>query len=740
MVLSLSAQNNLAVKNDFKKGLKKESMVFQVQQKQSLLLNSKIKDIKFASINFSGSKPKLKIAKNAYNTLSEILIKGERLTHEKHGQLIIDLQNTLGSKPQEFQDIKTGAKKIIDSGLVKTDNDGKVIANIEYLNHPENLSKLVKALKAMIDATDYYKHIKFIRHIRPDKSTHKIAVNNIKIYEYLKEPLNVGNFNKLFKKAEEKGVFSLKFDNGVPSVSDAAGSAQMTRKWTSDHIGMLPLIELKYQEQLLPGLITWAKTYSSPQETKAFEKVIKNPAAYKKNEGIAYVFWHNTKTGELVRDIGNAEHTGWENNQRLEAFGDLLGAFSEKIKNGLEGIDPLGFKKVKDIPDEVVQTIVHMSHYLKAIGPNAQTGGFCEELTFPKGSNCDTKSATQSFKRVRSLVNFIHGPQNTSNPEIIELRKKFIDSEKSLMKKAQLPESKALFNPDTKNLDDYIKEGEDMIRNNYLDEFRESPKRDDAASVIITTSDINLSPTGDFVEDIEKHLSILEKFENTLLGEFGARRYNRFEVEMKGISINSCDSYINKSYDLAIHPETEGIHLPKGEFYDKNFGGSDASEPYKFAARGKHAKEETSAQWALPTSYASIGYGKQVKKLIEKHKKTGTLSKKELKLLNRAFNGETEHIKRTYGNITGTKPDGKPHTKANGEFALVWRKPEAYQTVPTLVPESIKSPNKKYSFVPGVNSHLGWDAAKTFEASLLYVENLKYLEKEKLLKKYSADV
>ncbi len=735
----LSVQNNLVVRNSFKKGLKKEPMVSHVEQKQSLLSDSKSINTKFSSINFTGNKPKLKIAKDAYNALSKVLINGEKLTQEKHGQLIIDLQNTLGSKPQEFQNIKTGVKKIIDSGLVKNDKTGKIIANIEYLNNPERLSKLVKALRAMIDATDYYKHIKFVRHTRVNGNTYKIAVNNSEVYEHLKEPLNSKNFNKLFRKAEEKGVFSLKFDDGVPSVSDAAGSAQMTRKWTSDHIGMLPLIEVKYQDQLLPGLITWAKTYSSPEEIESFERVIKNPEAYKKNKGVAYVFWHNPKTGTLSRDTGNAKHPGWENNQRLEAFGDLLGAFSDKIKNGIEGTDPLGFQKVKAIPGEVIQTIVHMTHYLKAIGPNAQTGGFCEELTFPKGSNCDTKSATQAFKKVKSLVNFIHSPKNISNPEIIKLRKSFIDAEKSLMTKTLLPESKALFNSDTKNLDAYIKEGEDMIRKNHLDEFRGTPKRDDAASVIVTNSDINLSPTGDFVEDIEKHLSILEKFENTLLGEFGARRYNQFKIEINGVKINSCDSYINKSYDLAIHPETDGIHLPKGEFYNKNFGGSDTSEPSKFAARGKFAKEETSAQWALPTSYAAIGYGKQVKKLIEKHKKTGVLSKKELKLLNRAFNGETEHIKRTYGNIAGLKMDGTLHTKANGEYALAWRKPEAYQAVPTLVPENIKSPNNKYSFVPGVNSHLGWDAAKTFEASLLYIENLKYLEKKKLIKKYSEN-
>lgn len=732
----IQIQNNSLPRRQSLKNINSIQIPYQAKKNQNfsnLSDSSTIIGLKSQILAFSGTIPKSswkKTAVKAHAVLSSVLESGKKLTQEEHGNLILKLHEKLGSKSVTLTDPSSGTRMVFDSGLVKKGANGKAVANLENLNRDGVLKTLVDTLKTTIDATSYTKNISFNHHVRTNGKKVKIAVNNPEVFEYFKTPMTSQKFGELFRKTEKKGVFDLRFDSGVPSVTDAAGSAEMTRKWARDHAGMMRLIDKKYPEQGVTGLKTWAKTYSAPEEVAAFERVIKNPATYKENGGVAHVFWFDQAKGDLVRD------PSWGNNQRIESHTELLNTFASKIKNGLTGKDPAGFKSPKDISDDVIDTTIRFTHYLNAVGPNAQTAGPWEEIPFSKGANWDTTSSTQAFRQVKELVKLLHKPENTA------LKEKFLQSEQKLMKKTELPANKSLFGKNTSNLDKYIKEGENTVRANYMSEFRGVTDRTDSSSAMITASDINLSPAGNVVEDVERHLAILEKGEKNLIGEFGGKRYNEFEVDLKGTKVKSPDSYLNKSFDLAFDPETDGIHLRKAEINEKFFGGKDASEPPIFMARARGVSEETSAQWGLTVSYSAIGYGKQVRKLLNKYEQTGgNLSEKELKLLKRAFNGEEEHIARAYGNITGTKPDGSLHTRANGQDAIPWKKPEAYMAVPTLIPQNpkdITSTAKKVAYVPGSNGHLGWDAAKTYEASELHLQNLKDLEKTGLLAKLRA--
>lgn len=91
--------------------------------------------------------------------------------------------------------------------------------------------------------------------------------------------------------------------------------------------------------------------------------------------------------------------------------------------------------------------------------------------------------------------------------------------------------------------------------------------------------------------------------------------------------------------------------------------------------------------------------------------------------LEKCMNSSAEYIKRSYGNITGCKSNGDYFYKADGQPIKPWRKPESYQAV------SKNFGNKNFVFVPGVNDHLGWEVAKCYEASKLFLENLKIYEK-----------
>lgn len=556
---------------------------------------------------------------------------------------------------------------------------------------------LALTLLAQMEAGCYANSLPELEYLRSDKSLVRFKVNNHTIYDFLKCGLQANTFKSMFQTAEKQGVFDLSFEHHVPRVTLNAGALHMTRKWPRDHAGMLPLIAQRYPDELWPGLQTLAESYCGPVEIKGFEKVFQNPASFKRNHGIAHVFWLNSRTGKLNRD-----HQ-WEMNQRIESHSEFLRVLTQATNVELSQSQPT------HLSPKIIKTIVYFTHYLHALGINPPTCGPWEEIPFAKGSNWDCASVIMAFEAVIELQKTL-----SKYPDILA---DFLKVEEKLSTKNKRP---LLFlSPNL--LISYNHKSLLNIRKYHLDEFRGMTNRVDSSSTMLAATDLNLSPSNDFAEDISLHLEILEHFRNHLVGEFGAKRYNAFKLKIGHTEIFSCDSYLNLNSDVLL--DKSGNIFPDKKQKTEN---ADASASKCFIKRAKDCTEQYSAQWGLPLSYAALAYAKQVDKLLQKSKEQN-LDEQELNLLKMVHNGEMEFIARSYANITGPKYDGSIPRKANGEYAIMWKKPEAYQCI------SPSAPNGVPSFLPGVNSHLGWDAAICWQASQLILQNLIYLEQNRLL-------
>lgn len=587
------------------------------------------------------------------------------------------------------------------SGLIKAETSRP---DIRLLNRPEIRKSIVKTLSAVREASRYPTQTTTLCHTRSDGEKVSFKVNNPEIAGFLQRKLDSATFQKLFDLAADKGVFDLQFEFGVPCVTLCAGSRHMTRKWPRDHAGMMPLIEKRYSNQLWPGLKNVARSYLSPLELRAFETVIASPKTFKQNKGIAHVFWLNAKSGTLVRD------KDWEIKQRIESHAEYLNVLADAYRKILPSRPARS-----DREDSVfIKNIVYFTHYLYALGINPQTCGPWEEIPFAKGSNWDSASVVCAFDKVLQLL-----AEVKNHPFYY---KNFIKTEKKLSQKINIP----LLFAAPKLLDKFNRKSLSFIRKHYLDEFRGHTARVDSSSVMLSASGLDLSSNGSLTQDIGRHLQILKHFQKHLVKEFGALRYNSFDITLNKEHIRSCDSYLNLNSDILLDNADGGLYLDKKKrikFLEEN--NADTSSLQIFKERNRGFCEATSAQWGLPLSYAAVAYGKLVQKLLRRHRKQGCLSSPEQQLLKECLNGEEEFIKRSYGNITGLRTDGSIPLKANGTPSLPWKKPEAYQAVSSL--------EGKPEFLPGVNSHLGWDAAKCWEASEIYLENLRYIEEKGLL-------
>ena len=547
-----------------------------------------------------------------------------------------------------------------------------------------NSSDYIKTINALTEATTYEQS-------RPCLSgrvftQNSFAVNNLEIYPFLSRKLNRDDFQKMFLLAEEKGVFNLTFQHGIPSVTEAAGAKHMTRKWPRDAAGMTELIKNKYPDEFVAGLLAIAAAYCSKTEQDAFGRVLLNPSCFKQNDGIAHVFWQRPTRGTLYRD------KKWSVNQRIESHAEFLGVLAEYISSSQN--------KPQPIPAVVIKTTTYLIHYLYCLGISPQTCGPWEEIPFPKGSNWDSASVVLAFEKVQQMIKRLTEKQ----------KKRFFTAEKRLCQK--FGRTPLLSAPH--RLAAFCKKSTQFIQQNYMDEFRGCTNHDDAASVMLAASDICLD--NDIIQDIQKRLHILERFELKLLGKFGARRYGQFQISLKSGNVDSCDSYLQKNYNILIDNADLKIKKSKKDWIDyQENEGNDASKADGFNSRAQNCDEQSSAQWGLPVSYAAIAFAKMVKRLKKLEKQTAESEN----LLRICLKGQEYYIKRCYASISGYRTDGSIPFKADGTTSIPWRKPEAYQAV------SFYGHPEKWGFVPGVNSHLGWDAAKCWEASCLVLENLQ---------------
>lgn len=546
-------------------------------------------------------------------------------------------------------------------------------------------------LKTVEFASQYYANISKITHIQINGEKVCFYANNKKIASYLQRDLTKESFKELFALCEKQGVFDLHFSNHIPSVTFNAAAKHMTRKWPRDHIGMMALIEDKYPQEVWGGLVKWAEAYSNLAEVRAFERVLRKPLGACYNKGVAHTFWM-LENGELKRDAG------WKMHQRIESHGELLRALAKFSKERL--------KNNKNLPDCVVKTIVRFVHYLYIQGLSPQSCGAWEEIPFKNGINWDNASVMKAFEEVNGFIEELE-----KHPKI---KNQIICFEQDLCKKFKLRQ--LLGEPD--NLKEFMANSLKQIRRFYLDEFHGATKRVDSSSVMFCAEDIDLSSKGNLMVNISKHLRILNRWEKKSVHEFGAWRYNNFEVEVDGNKVKSCDSYLNLNYYILCNGQGQLV-LSKKDADQVEKKKTNDNGVCHFKSRGRNAKEKTSAQWGLPLSYAAIAYGKMTEKLLDERDRKGRLTEKEEILLKKCMNKSQEYIKRTYGNISGCFANGDLFLKADGQPIEPFRKPEAYQAVTS------KLNTKQYAFIPGVNDHLGWDAAKCYEASKLFLKNLQ---------------
>lgn len=617
------------------------------------------------------------IAEEIINQSIVLLQRHKKINKQKDIQVLLKLEKIAGSR-------------IFPSEIIQPNNK----LNLRAIN--KHRKALLNTLICIKQAAEYEKNIFEIEHCRHNEKKVKFKINNQQIYQILLSPLTSSNFEKLFALAKEKGVFRLSFSHHIPSVTINTSTKHMTRKWPRDHMGMLPLIADNYPEELWAGIEKQAEIYSSDIEIRAFERIFKNPSIAKQNKGIAHVFFQKNN-GSVTRD------NHWKMNQRIESHSELLKYMAIYCKERII--------KEEKISNNIIESIIRFTHYLYIQGIFPQSCGPWEEIPFSKGINWDSASIVVAFENVIQLVKTLKGNK--------KLWQEFSSFEDAICQKFKL---KTIIQK-TEYLRDYINKSMKEIRKNYCNEFRGATKRIDSSSVILAAEGIMLCSKNSFISNIKKHLKILHKFEKNLVHSFGAWRYNKFKLNTENKTVSSCDSYLNLNY-CNLCDCNGGIYIGKQDkILYLNNQGADASDLEQFSKRSLDGFEKASAQWGLPISYAAIAFCKLSALLLQQWQKNNGLSDEENKFLEKCMNSSAEYIKRSYGNITGCKSDGSYFIKADGQTIEPWRKPESYQAV------SKNFGCKKFVFIPGVNDHLGWDVAKCYEASKLFLENLKIYEK-----------
>ena len=248
------------------------------------------------------------------------------------------------------------------------------------------------------------------------------VVNNSDILPFLKQKLDKKSFKQLWNLADNKGVFDLEFKHGIPSVTLDAGAKHMTRKWPRDNAGMAELIRDKYPDKYEGILVKTAQTYLGKTEMQAFSRVLSTPKCFKKNLGIAHVFWQRPNTGTLYRD------NKWFVHQRIESHGEILRLCAELLEKYAQ--------QFCDLPQSLCKLVVYLTHYLYCLGIYPQTCGPWEEIPFPKGSNWDCSCIIAAFNSVQKMLSALKN--NDYRRQISSLLKDFLKLQKSCIPLRQL--------------------------------------------------------------------------------------------------------------------------------------------------------------------------------------------------------------------------------------------------------------------------------------------------------------
>ncbi len=632
--------------------------------------------------NFKGMAEvnRLQVANRSLTIINKKLENKDLKLTDKDKDWVNQLNQTFGTKTFEIPNPKNPKERInVNAELT-----------INSINEAENgLENLKNSLKTMVSATLY-------KPVKKKVGTTELTIHNKNIANMLKPQYDSESFDKIKTYLDKNRVFDMTSDpnygliidekNGLIKTCGASENWEMgDRMWVTDSMRVADIQKIKRPETWAKSLSTVADFYA--KEDKNFKKYINNPSLYRDGnpkEGIPHIFLPATLEGD----------PNWFNNKRLESLGLALKEFSTTIVDGIVKGADYGFKSADKVSQNVLSSIENISEYLRAIGyENAPSAGNWEEIPLKGGLTWDTEAARSGFEALNDLM---YNPKYNDNVEIQKIRQR-------------------LNVADEKVLAEQVKKGENRVRNTYL---AESPgiREADSSLAFITTSNIKLSDNP--LDDVKKHIEILDKLEKTLVRENGIIRYAPFSFKLKDGSYGkSPDSYLTKNYFISVDKNGK-LNLEWKKILD-GFGSKDASEPEVFAARSEFATPDKEAQWFM-VSEMSTGYGKQLEKLLEMTKDREP-DKEELALINKTKVKQTEYLNRALARISEENPKAKNQYKANGLDVPPVTISEAHQWVSDL--------NGEDKMVQGTNAPLTWAVASTYKALALQEKIIEKMKK-----------
>ena len=613
---------------------------------------------------------KIEIAQNALNKLKEKQAKGLELTEEdeiwlKPLKKALGTENFTVNNPDNPKEIIT-----VNSEL-----------NVDKINQADGVNALINALTTMIAATKYKPEIIKLNGI-------KYNVHNKNIAKLLKSEYDEESFGKLMKYLNGKRVFDFtdnpKYglvtdkERGIVKICGASENWEMSdRAWITDIMRVGDIQKYKSPKTWTKALNTIGEYYRTQNDN--FKMLIENPDLYRNGDamqGIPHIFMPKT----LEPDVN------WFNNKRLESHGLALKEFCKGIVDGLVKERKYGYKSAEEIPENVIESIVNLTKYFKAIDySSAPSAGNWEEIPLKGGLTSDTEAIRSAYCAYKDLM---FNKKYNNNPEIKKVRARIND-----------------YNPvNEKETNLLIKKGEQRVRQTYLEEAP-SVRPYDASLAFITTSDIKLADN--VIDDVKKHIEILELLEKHLVRENGIIRYAPFKFVLKdGSMAKSPDSYLNLNYFTATDKNGK-LNLDWKKVLD-NFASKDCSDPEMFFARAKLSTPDKEAQWFM-VSEMSTGYGKQIEKLLNNAKKENRkINKQEMKLIAKLRKKQAEYLNRALSRISAENPNKVYQYKANGLSMSPVTVSEAHQYVTDI--------NGKPKMMQGTNAPLAWALASLYKA------------------------
>ena len=523
------------------------------------------------------------------------------------------------------------------------------VSNVSFTSAVPRVNNIAHMLVAL-GITTYIPLIKVF-------SDYTLPVHNKNIAGRLKEEYTPEEFDELYKFAEEKGVFDYTMDESTGLVKTSFVSKNENPLmaeliWITDTCHNMDLVKNKEPEKCTEIFNNVTQFYENQQGV--FDNIISNPIVYKHNgliwaseqNGVGHCFITKTK-----------EPHPWYPKTRLESVGNYLETAADLITSGMSGAK-WGYKTAGEVPDSVCCAISNSTAYLKAIHyPTARSCGAWEEHTFLNSLTSDTSICNAGIRNIMKIMY-----EETSNPEILKLREKIMNTKHGDVFKDRDGLEKLLDDGEKRIIDNPYYEttcGDNVPPLKQGEEKCVERKYDAAMSFMPQTETL---VRGDVIKDAEKKLDFLDELSFAIVRENGAIRYPG-------------DEYLKLDY-----------HKDKSKF-----------------------SQDFEAEWFLVTEI-SKGYGAIARELFEAVD-AGVKTKEEISpLLNRAMKKETEHINRGYARITSANV-----MKSNGYPCPEYKVPESY--------EAITGADGKIRYVPGAHP-LVWAESSLYSASKMFAENL----------------